>query len=108
MRLLLLHWSQAPDLAKLGTQQKDDQMNIPLSQQQKDWLKAQVAAGRFASLEEAVASAVAGLQAQEAIDDNWAKPLIDEALEALDRGEGSEWRKGEVLEKIKAGRASGT
>jgi hypothetical protein len=60
-----------------------------------------------ASLEEAIASAIAGLQAQESIDDIWAKPLIDEALDALDRGEGTEWRKGEVLQKIKAGRASG-
>ncbi|MBX9588112.1 MAG: hypothetical protein K2X43_02335 [Hyphomonadaceae bacterium] len=47
------------------------------------------------------------MQAQEAIDDAWAKPLIDEALNALDRGEGTPWRKGEMLEKIKAGRSSG-
>ncbi len=77
-------------------------MNIPLPPAQEDWLKAQVAAGRFASLEDAIASAVAGLQAQDAIDDTWAKPLIDEALDALDRGEGTPWRKGEILEKIKA------
>ncbi len=82
-------------------------MNIPLPSDQEDWLKAQVAAGRFASLEEAIASAVAGLRAQETIDDGWAKPLVDEALEALDRGEGTPWRKGEVFEKIKARRASG-
>ena len=81
-------------------------MNIPLPPDQEDWLKAQVAAGRFASLEEAVASAVAGLQAQEAFDDTWAKPLIDDALQALDRGEGTPWRKGEVLQKIKASRRS--
>ena len=83
-------------------------MNIPLPPAQEDWLKAQVAAGRFASLEEAVASAVARLQAQDAIDDSWAKPLIDEALAALDRGEGTPWRKGEVLEKIKARRTPGS
>jgi antitoxin ParD1/3/4 len=83
-------------------------MNIPLPPDQEDWLKAQVAAGRFASLEEAVASAVAGLQAQEALDDTWAKPLIDDALAALDRGEGTPWRKGEALEKIKASRRAGT
>ena len=77
-------------------------MNIPLLPSQEDWLKAQVAAGRFASLEDAVASAVAGLQAQDAIDDTWAKPLIDEALDALDRGGGKPWRKGEILEKSKA------
>jgi antitoxin ParD1/3/4 len=83
-------------------------MNIPLPPDQEDWLKAQVAAGRFASLEEAVASAVAGLQAQEALDDTWAKPLIDDALAALDRGEGTPWRKGEALEKIRASRRAGT
>ena len=48
-----------------------------------------------------------GLQAQDAIDDGWAKPLIEEALDALDRGEGTPWRRGEVLEKIKADRSSG-
>ena len=80
-------------------------MNIPLPPDQEHWLKAQVAAGRFASLEEALSSAVAGLRAQDAIDDSWAKPLIDEALAALDRGEGTPWRKGEALEWIKARRA---
>ena len=82
-------------------------MNIPLPESQIDWLRAQVAAGRFASLEEAVASAIAGLQVQDVIDDAWAKPLVEEALEALDRGEGTPWRKGEALAKIKARRASG-
>ncbi len=82
-------------------------MNLPLPPAQIAWLEAQVAAGRFASLEEALASAVAQLQAQDDIDDSWAKPLIDEALEELDRGEGTPWRKGEALEKIKARRASG-
>jgi Arc/MetJ-type ribon-helix-helix transcriptional regulator len=77
-------------------------MNIPLRQDQEDWLKAQVASGRFQSLEEALASAVAGLRAQDAPDDAWAKALVDEALQALDRGEGTPWRKGEALDKIKA------
>jgi len=80
-------------------------MNIPLPPDQEDWLKAQVARGRFSSLEEAIASAVAGLRAQDAIEDSWALPLIDEALEALDRGEGTPWRKGEALGKIKARRS---
>jgi antitoxin ParD1/3/4 len=83
-------------------------MNVPVPTDQEEWLKAQVAAGRFASLEEAIATAVAGLRAQEAIDDNWVKPLIDEALDALDRGEGTPWRKGEALDKIKARRDAGT
>jgi Arc/MetJ-type ribon-helix-helix transcriptional regulator len=72
-------------------------MNIPLLPAQEEWLRDQVAAGRFASLEEAVASAVASLQAQDAIEDGAAKALLDEALEALDRGEGTPWRKGEAL-----------
>jgi Arc/MetJ-type ribon-helix-helix transcriptional regulator len=82
-------------------------MNIPLPRAQIEWLEAQVAAGRFASLEEALASAVARLQVLDTLDDAWAKPLIDEALEALDKGEGTPWRKGEILEKIKARRPSG-
>lgn len=82
-------------------------MNVPLLPPQEDWLKAQVAAGRFASLEEAVAAAVARLQAEDAIDDGWVKPLIEEALAALDRGEGTPFRKGEVLRKIKARRTPG-
>ena len=80
-------------------------MNIPLRPDHEDWLKAQVASGRFESLEEAIASAVAGLRAQEADDDSWVKPLVEEALEALDRGEGTPWRKGEALEKLKAGQS---
>ena len=82
-------------------------MNIPLLPSQEEWLRDQVAAGRFASLEEAIASAVASLQAQEAMEDSGVKPLIDEALQALDRGEGTPWRKGEVLESIKARRLPG-
>ena len=77
-------------------------MNIPLRPAQEDWLKEQVAAGRFGSLEEALASAVAGLQAQDVVDDGWAKARVDEALAALDRGEGTPWRKGEALERIKS------
>ncbi len=77
-------------------------MNIPLRPDQEDWLKAQVASGRFQTVEEAIASAVAGLRAQEVADDTWVKPLVEEALQALDRGEGTPWRKGEALEKIKA------
>jgi len=79
-------------------------MNIPLPPAQEDWLKEQVAAGRFASLEEAVANAVAQLQAQDAVDDGWAKPLIEEPLQALDRAEGAPWLGGQILEKIKARR----
>jgi antitoxin ParD1/3/4 len=63
-------------------------MTIQLSPEQQRWLEAQVAAGHFTSLEEAVAVAIADLMA--AVDDDfeWAKPLVDEAAAELDRGEG--------------------
>ena len=80
-------------------------MNIPLKRAHQQWLDAQVAAGRFGSLEEAIEAAVARLQAEDAVDDHWAKPLVAEALASLERGEGSPWRPGEALARIKAQRA---
>jgi antitoxin ParD1/3/4 len=61
-------------------------MQIHLTKDQEDWLLAQVAAGRFASLDEALAEAIDGLRAEEE-SLAWAKPLIDEGLAELDRGE---------------------
>ncbi|GEP60719.1 hypothetical protein [Reyranella soli] len=63
-------------------------MAIQLSPEQQRWLEAQVAAGHFASLEQAVAVAVADLMAMAPDDLDWAKPLVDEAAAELDRGEG--------------------
>jgi Arc/MetJ-type ribon-helix-helix transcriptional regulator len=63
-------------------------MTIQLSPEQQRWLEAQVAAGHFASLEQAVAIAVADLMATVADDLDWAKPLVDAASEQLARGEG--------------------
>lgn len=63
-------------------------MTIQLSPEQQRWLEAQVAAGHFASLEQAVAVAVADLMATAPDDLDWAKPLVDEAAAELDRGEG--------------------
>ena len=84
-------------------------MNIALEKAQQDWIDAQVAAGRFTSQHEAIALAVARLQADEATgDDTWVRPLIEDGLAALDRGEGTPWRKGEALDMIKARRSSGT
>ena len=79
-------------------------MNIPLKHEQQRWLDAQVATGRFASVEEAVEAAVARLQAEERVDDLWAKPLIEEALDALNRGEATPWRPGEALARLKSQR----
>jgi antitoxin ParD1/3/4 len=63
-------------------------MTVQLSPEQQRWLEDQVKAGHFASLEQAVAVAVADLMATVDDDLEWAKPLVDEAAAELDRGEG--------------------
>jgi antitoxin ParD1/3/4 len=62
-------------------------MTITLHPAQQRWLEEQVAAGRFRSVDEAVAFAVADLM--EIMDDDlaWAKPYVDEARDAAARGE---------------------
>ncbi len=62
-------------------------MTITLRPAQQKWLEEQVAAGRFPSVDDAVAIAVAELM--ETVDDDlaWAKPYVDEAREAAARGE---------------------
>lgn len=61
-------------------------MLVQLTKEHEDWLRAQVAAGRFSSLEEAIAEAINSLKGE---DDElaWAKPLVAEGLAELDRGE---------------------
>lgn len=61
-------------------------MTITLRPDQQKWLEDQVAAGRFASVDDAVAI-VADLM--EAADDDlaWAKPYVEEARAAAARGE---------------------
>jgi antitoxin ParD1/3/4 len=61
-------------------------MQIELSKEHEDWLRAQVAAGRFPTLEDAIAEAIDSLRGE---DDDlaWAKPLVEEGLAELDRGE---------------------
>ena len=56
---------------------------------------------------EAVETAVAKLKSDDAVDDQWAKPLIDEAISALNRAEGTPWTKGAALGAVKAKRAGG-
>jgi len=61
-------------------------VQIQLTKEHEEWLLTQVAAGRFSSLEEAVAEAIDGLKSEH--DDlTWAKPLVEEGLSELDRGE---------------------
>jgi hypothetical protein len=64
-------------------------MNITLPREQQEWLEAQVKAGAYESIDEAVASIVAehrqlGL-GPDGLD--WAKPLIDEARVCVERGD---------------------
>ncbi len=62
-------------------------MQVLLTKEHEDWLRAQIAAGRFSSLDKPIAEAIDSLKGE---DDElaWAKPLVDEGLAELDRGEG--------------------
>ena len=62
-------------------------MNINLPREQREWLEAQVKAGAYDSLDDAVASIIAEHMELDIDDLAWAKPLVDEALAAIDRGE---------------------
>jgi antitoxin ParD1/3/4 len=61
-------------------------MQVQLTKEHREWLQAQVDAGRYSSLEEAVADAIDGLR-QEDEELAWAKPLVTEGIAQLDRGE---------------------
>jgi antitoxin ParD1/3/4 len=64
-------------------------MEIDLKIEQTRWLEAAVAAGVFASVDDAVRLAVAGLiDAGESDDLAWAKPLVDEARASIALGHG--------------------
>jgi antitoxin ParD1/3/4 len=62
-------------------------MNVSLPREQLEWLEAEVAAGHFSSIDEALAVAVADLRS--IVDDDlaWAKPYVDEARAEVARGE---------------------
>ena len=66
-------------------------MMITLRLEQEAWLKAHVAAGDFASVEEAARQLIDDRIAELAMDDAddlaWAKPLVDEARAEVARGE---------------------
>lgn len=63
-------------------------MTITLPPNQSAWLEAEVAAGRFPSVQEAVQYAVADMMTVAADDFEWARPLIEAADASLARGEG--------------------
>jgi antitoxin ParD1/3/4 len=62
-------------------------MNISLPKEQLDWLEAEVAAGHFSSIDEALSLAVAELKSLHENDLAWAKPYVDEAREQVVHGE---------------------
>ena len=66
-------------------------MSITLTPEQEAWIKAHVATGDFASVEEAarqlIDDRIAELARDEHDDMAWAKPLVDDGLAALDRGD---------------------
>ncbi|MEQ1719307.1 MAG: hypothetical protein ABL907_25520 [Hyphomicrobium sp.] len=69
-------------------------MTITLTPAQIRWLEAEVAAGRFASVDAAAQAIIDEHMTQEAgadeldLDDlDWVKPLLDEAREGVARGE---------------------
>ena len=63
-------------------------MTINLPREQQEWLEAQVRAGAYDSVEEAVASIVAERMHLDIEDLSWAKPLVDDARASIARGEG--------------------
>ena len=67
-------------------------MTIALTSEQLLWLEEQVAAGRFASLDDGVQRAMVGLMTgvdgpDETDDDDWVGPLLDDARASLARGD---------------------
>ena len=79
-------------------------MNIALKLDQQKWLEEQVASGTFASVEDAISLAVAGLMTIPEDDDlAWAKPLVEEARGAIARGEGVpvSAAKAEIMEQLR-------
>jgi antitoxin ParD1/3/4 len=65
-------------------------MTITLHPEQRAWLESRVASGDFASVEEAARQLIDDRIAElelEADDLAWAKPYVDEAIAAVERGE---------------------
>ena len=62
-------------------------MNITLPREHQEWLEAQVKAGAYDSLDDAVASILAEHMQPDLDDLDWAKPLIEEARASAERGE---------------------
>jgi len=62
-------------------------MNITLPPEQQKWLEAEVTAGRFHSIDDAVAAAVAELMSIHDDDLAWARPYVEQARASVARGD---------------------
>jgi antitoxin ParD1/3/4 len=65
-------------------------MSITLTPGQQEWINARIASGEFASVEQAVRQLIDERIAELSIEEDdlaWAKPLVDEALAQVERGE---------------------
>lgn len=63
-------------------------MTITLPREQQEWLEAQVKAGYYDSIDDAVASIITQHMVIDVDDMAWAKPLVDEGRAAIERGDG--------------------
>lgn len=75
-------------------------MNVTLPPEQQKWLEAEVAAGRFGSVDEALAVAVADLIAIGNDDLAWTRPYVDRARASVANGEGVSGE--DYLKRLKA------
>jgi len=62
-------------------------MNITLPADQERWLKMRIANGEFQSAEDAVRQLIAERMIIDGDDMAWARPLVDEARAAIERGD---------------------
>jgi antitoxin ParD1/3/4 len=66
-------------------------MTISLTSEQQDWINARIERGEFASIEEAVQRLIEERICERELEEidylAWAKPLVDEALAEVARGE---------------------
>jgi antitoxin ParD1/3/4 len=63
-------------------------MHITLPREQQEWLEAQVRAGAYDSIDDALSQFVGEHMNLDIDDLDWAKPLVDEARASIARGEG--------------------
>jgi antitoxin ParD1/3/4 len=62
-------------------------MNITLPPEQQQWLEAEVAAGGYSSIDDAMAAAIAELMSIDQDDLSWAKPYVEQARGSVARGD---------------------